>query len=499
MTSLWITHVKQYAKTHKVPYAVAMKEARATYKPKSKPKSKPKPKTMRGRGDVVETINTQEQADTMVPPVEDKEVQTETEPPEPVQKVDVGETEPQVEEEPPKRFIDYILPLRKPGLLEPSGRKLLEKVGNERIASIQLVRSPIPGTGFLKRLGFYKKVLGELYYDDLFHLAIVFNDKYDFEKDWVVHFKPKRKRAKKEVFQVPLPSGFDTTIAEFIDNTRRAMGDRKFSEYNVKTNNCQNLVVSALQANKIITPEARKFAKQNINELFNKLPTWATKLISLATNTRGPLSAARFNRLIRGEGFQEGEEFPTEPKGLMLQFSSTEMSHLQNIYYTTGKYGPYDVVLVQMCYPDNFAIGSLGKIGWEQFPRSKKLGYHKHDVEWVAIYYQNGTPVKVVMSAHSLKEHNIYNYNECEFQNGFLKVFVARNSHSNYNRPGLKKRLKGLANDVAATDGKTLTYTWDQMEPARDISFPGCCNISKGIRQQPTITLTAEQRWSLKR
>jgi len=263
---------------------------------------------MRGRGDVVETINTQEEADTMVPPVKDKEVQTETEPPAPVEKVNVGtQTEPQVEDEPPKRLIDYILPLRKPGLLQPTSRKLLEKVGDEKITSIDLVRSPIPGSGFLKRLGFYKKVLDQLYYDDLFHLAIVINDKYDFEKSMLVEFKPKVKRAKKEVFSVPLPTGFDTTIAEFIDNTRRAMGNQKFSEYNVVTNNCQNFVASALKANKIMTPEARKFTKQNIDELVHKLPKWATKLVSVATRSRTPFSAARFNRLIRGEGMEEFE------------------------------------------------------------------------------------------------------------------------------------------------------------------------------------------------
>lgn len=516
MTSAWVEHCKAYAKKHNVSYKQAMTDSRASYEPKTNKIKKPK-RVIRGKGEAVVEPSPDDKQ------VEEKEVQTEKEKetpntPDVVEKQ--TQTEPQEEELPQKQFVDYLIPLRKPGVLEPSARKLLEKVGNEKITSIDLVRSPIPGTGFLKRLGFYKKVLGELYYDDLFHLAIVINDKYDLEKDWVVRFKPKIKRAKKEVLSVPLPTGYDTSIAEFIDNTRRAMGTRKFSEYNVITNNCQNFVSSALKANKIMTPEARKFARQNINELFNKLPRWATKLATAATNTRGPLSFARINRLIRGEGMEdedvideedeieeeekedvkeEDNQYPSEPKGLILQFSSTEMSYLKDIYFSRGKYRDYDVVQAQMYYPDNFAIGSIGKLGWQQFPRSKKLGYHKHDVEWVAIYYRNGTPEKVVMSSHGLKEHNIYNYNECEFENGFLKVFVARNSHSNYNRPGLKKRLKGVANDVAAIDGKRLVFRWDQMKPARDINYPGCCSIVSGIKTQPTTTLTAEQRWSLKR
>ena len=44
MHNSWIQHVKAYAKKNKVPYTVAMKEARASYKPKAdKPKAdKPK-------------------------------------------------------------------------------------------------------------------------------------------------------------------------------------------------------------------------------------------------------------------------------------------------------------------------------------------------------------------------------------------------------------------------------------------------------------------------
>ena len=510
MTSAWVEHCKAYAKKHNVSYKQAMTDSRASYKPKTTKIKKPK-RIIRGKGEaVVEPTPDDKQ-------VEEKEVQTEKEketppPPDVVEKQ--TQTEPQEEELPQKQFVDYLIPLRKPGVLEPSARKLLEKVGNEKITSIDLVRSPIPGAGFLKRLGFYKKVLGELYYDDLFHLAIVINDKYDLEKDWVVRFKPKRVRTKKEVFSVPLPTGYDTSIAEFIDNTRRAMGNRKFSEYNVVTNNCQNFVSNALKANKIMTPEARKFARQNINELFNKLPTWATKLASAATNTRGPVSLARFNRLIRGEGMEGEDEdemeesvkeeeeeslYPSEPKGLILQFSSTEMSYLQDIYFSRGKYQGYDVVQAQMYYPDNFAIGGIGKLGWKQFPKSKKLGYHPHDVEGVSIYYKDNQPVKVVMTAHGLKENNIYTYDECEKRDGYLVVYVARNSHSNYKTPGVKKRLQGVANDVAATDGKTMTIPWSKMKPARLIEYKGCCTIYPGIRPQPTTTLTAEQRWSLKR
>jgi len=482
MPSQWIAHVKQYAKDHNMSYRDAMVQAKATYKTN---KTK---RVMKGRGDGEEEaqINmTQEQADASVP-----EVKEPTQEQLPI--IPKKETKPKK-----KSLIDRLIPLRTAGLLPPSSRKLLEKIGDEKITSLRIDRAPISPTTILKLLRPYRNALKALSYDDTFHLLLVINDKYELQKNEIVNISKFVKRPKTESVPIDLPSDFDMTINELIDNTRKAMGNKKFSSYNVVNNNCQIFIESILRANKLLKPEYRKFIRQDLETLFSKLPKGTERIISILTET-----AARVNRLIEGEGFTVGDDYPTEPKGLMLQFSSTEMSRLQNIYYSTGKYDSYDVVLVQMYYPDNFAIGSVGKLGWQQFPRSKKLGYHKHDVEFVAILYQNDIPVKVVMSAHGFRETNVYRYDECEFENGFLKVYVARNSHSNYNTAGVKKRLKGLANDVTSVDGKTLTFTWEQMEIARDISFPGCCNIVKGLRQMATDasqTLTPQQRMSLKR
>jgi len=491
MASAWIEHVKAYAKKHGITYKQAMTQAAPSYKSRAK-KRKMMMKGGRMEKGIVDDMDIQEQAETMVPQIEDeKKKETDEDKADAVEKTQVV-----VKEEPKKRkkkLIDKIIPLRTEGKLPPASRKLLEKIGEDKITSLRVDRAPISPTNFLKRISYYTKALKEVNYDDTFHLLLVINDKWELQKNEVVSISKFVKRAKTESVNVQLPKGFDMTINELIDKTRKYMGNRKFSEYNVVKNNCQVFIESVLRANKLLTPELRKFIVQDLDTLFSKLPRGTEKIISALTGT-----AARLDRLIHGDGLDENG-YPTEPKGLILQYSSTEISNLQDIYYSTGKYGDYEVVQAQMYYPENIAIGGIGKLGWEQFPRSKMLGYHKHDVEWVAIYYRNGIPEKVVMSCHGLKEHNIYNYKECVFENGFLKIFVARNSHANYNKPGLKKRVRGLANDVVATDGKKLQFTWQQMKPAKDINYPGCCSIVSGLKTQPKETLTQAQRFNIDR
>ena len=63
---------------------------------------------------------------------------------------------------------------------------------------------------------------------------------------------------------------------------------------------------------------------------------------------------------------------------------------------------------------------------------------------------------------------------------------MARNSHSNWATPGLKKRIYGVANDVAGSDGEQKQITWEEMTPAREIDYPGCCHVYSGLRPQPT-------------
>jgi hypothetical protein len=80
-----------------------------------------------------------------------------------------------------------------------------------------------------------------------------------------------------------------------------------------------------------------------------------------------------------------------------------------------------------------------------------------------------------------------------------LVVYVARNSHANYNRPGLYKRMKNLANDVAGGDGKSIRLTFADLPPSIDKCFgdSGIC-LKKGLRTAPPdYTLSHDERFRL--
>jgi len=487
MANAWIQHVKLYATEHKMTYKQALKEARATYQPMEKKTKKkqtkqenvvpsvPVPQTKKKQTTKKKQQTTEQEVivpspsiDVPTPPVETPTETTTT-------------TEPQ----PQPRFK---FGFRQPGLFPPKSRKLIEEVGKEKVQSLRLERAPILTWLNFATFGKYKKILSGLGYDQMYHLSIVINDKYRMEKNQVLNFERYKKQKKVQTLDVPIPPEYDATIDDLINATRDYMGPERFSRYNVGSENCQKFINSVLTANHLMNPELEKFVDQDVEAVLKQAPgskTIITKITDLA---------AKINRLIEGEGVKGGL------KGVLLKFSSTEMSQLENVYYSKGKYDGYDVVQVQFYYPENIAIGGIGKVGWKQFPRSPLLGYHLHDVEWIAIYYKDNTPVKVVMSCHGLRENNIYTWDEVAKEDGYLVVYVARNSHGNYKDAKVHKRVKGLANDITSNDGEQIKIRWDEMEPARDINYEGCCRVYKGIRPQPTEpTMTQDERWKIDR
>lgn len=189
--------------------------------------------------------------------------------------------------------------LRDPGKLPPSARKQLEKVGDEKITSIKLSRTPLSSTtkAFLNiiSLGQFEKI-SKQYFDDLFHLAMWINGKYNLEKDEVIKFGTKNPiKSNSETRDVSVNKNI--TFNELFENTRKYMGDDKFTSYTAETNNCQNFLVSILNANGIGTEEDKKWIKQDTDEVFKKVPTFAKVLGNLATT-----AGAVVNRLVEGEG-----------------------------------------------------------------------------------------------------------------------------------------------------------------------------------------------------
>jgi len=145
--------------------------------------------------------------------------------------------------------------------MRPSVQKLLNEVGNEKITKLIVYREPLPYSKFVKQ------IRPDIPYDDLFHLALNINGKYDLYKDGItVSFE--RASPKGEQREVKVPDNM--TIQELFNKTEQRMG-KSFLEYDVENYNCQHFVDQILSANNLNTAELKKFINQDVKQVVNKL------------------------------------------------------------------------------------------------------------------------------------------------------------------------------------------------------------------------------------
>jgi len=182
---------------------------------------------------------------------------------------------------------------RDPGKLSPKVRQLIEKVGEEKINSIILFRRPISLSKFAKFVG----VLKGTSYDDLMHLGMIINKKYLLDKQDVIHFEPSGVPSDAEKLEVSL-DGKEITINELLEKTRKRMGNSDFTSYSSKNNNCQDFMLNILAANGLSSPEYTKFIKQDLEKVFNNLPSYAEKIADFVTEA-GRVA----ERVMEGEGY----------------------------------------------------------------------------------------------------------------------------------------------------------------------------------------------------
>ena len=150
---------------------------------------------------------------------------------------------------------------RDPGVLPPSVQKLLNKVGSETINKITVWRKPISVNQSLKNLGL------KLPYDNIFHLAVNLNGKYNLEKNEYIKFVTGSPDGEKLVIPVAKPMTFD----ELFLKTKNRMGAEKFTEYEATNNNCQTFITNILKTLDSFTPEANKFINQDAEKIFKSL------------------------------------------------------------------------------------------------------------------------------------------------------------------------------------------------------------------------------------
>ena len=190
--------------------------------------------------------------------------------------------------------------LRDNGTLPPSFRNLLKEIGEEKVSSLLLVRTPLSkATTFLLNLasfGQLKDSLKSTNIDKLFHLSLLINGKYTLEKNEVLTLKASNPiKNGSETLNIPLNGNL--TIQELIDKAKSFMGDADFTSYDAKNNNCSIFLASVLKANHLGNYNAYDFINQKTDELFNSFPSLSKILVDLGT-----IAGAIVDRQIQGEG-----------------------------------------------------------------------------------------------------------------------------------------------------------------------------------------------------
>jgi hypothetical protein len=174
-------------------------------------------------------------------------------------------------------------------------KKFMSKYGHYQIMNAKIRRQPISWAidKLLNviSLGTWSQGKKELNYPDLFHLGILLElsngsdvKKVVLEKLERPHFTESWKDdANVEYLPVTLkhPSGKRAfyRLNEFVQNTIDKIGIHNFVIYGgMRSINCQNFIMDLLNSNSSLTPEAKAFIYQPIEELVKKMPSWVDKI-----------------------------------------------------------------------------------------------------------------------------------------------------------------------------------------------------------------------------
>lgn len=202
---------------------------------------------------------------------------------------------------------------RKAGVYPPEMRKVLEKIGNDNILGIDVFRKPLQSfiSKALKIASFGKsdQALKELNYDELFHLGLVIhatNSIYTLEKEQVLVMKEWKQKPDMEIRTVCGP--IKKTVNELVEKTKEYMGDKAFSSYNFKNNNCQVFCVSVLRANGLSRPDLEKFILQDIVTIAQTLHPVANKAADAIVSHIAPIA----DKIMNGHGLDNVTEYKRE-------------------------------------------------------------------------------------------------------------------------------------------------------------------------------------------
>jgi hypothetical protein len=189
----------------------------------------------------------------------------------------------------------------------PEVADFMKKHGDEVITSIKVGREPVNKNvvNVLNAisLGTLKKAINKVGIDTLFHLYLIINDKYRFEKNQVIDFSTKMPASNAQV--IPINFGKkDLTIKEFVDNAIKYMGKTDFYTYGAFGNrNCQGFVSGLLRGSGIMVPD--KFVNQGADQIANSLPGYVPKVANAITDVAGALDLIK-QKIAKLLPFEQG-------------------------------------------------------------------------------------------------------------------------------------------------------------------------------------------------
>ena len=171
-------------------------------------------------------------------------------------------------------------------------QNILARVGNERIYTITIYRTPL--NSMIKNI-LELSSLQNIQYDQLFHLGLIFNNQVLLEKNSIINMNINPKLSKDTEF-INIKFNQSITINQFINNGLQYMGSEKFFSYSSYDNNCQDFVLNLLYANGVNDDGLISFIKQDISSIFANNP-YLRRFTNNITDVHGRVTTLKGGKL----------------------------------------------------------------------------------------------------------------------------------------------------------------------------------------------------------
>ena len=192
---------------------------------------------------------------------------------------------------------------------QPYVRNLLEKISNNKIIKLVVIREPIKQAINMlvnaitdNKVNEFKKQVG---IDDLFHLYMIAT----LDDGRLIRIEKNSEIDVKQISSMPkvnndnmLNINISTpiTVNELLTNTKNKIGDRAFWDYDSIKNNCQDFLYNVLYTNgfESSNPSMKSFIKQDLTRLSKSLSSTSKNIMGKITTL-----GKQVQILVGGAGF----------------------------------------------------------------------------------------------------------------------------------------------------------------------------------------------------